>query len=624
MLKIRLLVTLTLAALIVGCSSAPRTVTSTIPSTSNIVQEQIPDKTPEYYIEQAERAYSRSGDISLRNQYLLKSAEAFKLQQACLQSKKIIHLIEPELTDNIQITQANLILAECELDEETPDYSTLTLLTNEMSMQIGYDKRINLVAAKLFENDKKWKQAALATLSSNLDEREASQRAWKLLQNLGTDELSALARSQPILAPWSQLALLGRDYGLLPERLAVEVENWKNQFAGHPLAVDFPAEIQLASSLPLLSAPKIAVLLPFTGRLANQGQAVKQGILAAYFDKQTSTDSTPANAPHIQFFDSALHSSETLLNMTEEFDLIIGPLLKDKLSEMLTLLPSQKTVLGLNRIDQNSTPNDGESRQMQNRFYFALAPEDEAIQLARKVKQEGLENLIVVADDANATRRMADAFIQEWRSLSDDRVKPPTLAIFSDNKTLTSSLTSSLDVAQSKSRIKQIEKLVTQELHAVPRNRRDVDAIVIFANADQTELINPLIEASLSPFGNKTVPVFASSRSYSLNLSNNSMRDLRNLKFTDMPWMLPDNKWTSLTEQTNRLWPQQNDQLRRLFALGYDSYTVIPWLRHLHIMPVLSKTGLTGELSVLKDGSVVRNLPYGHIIDDKVTVIAMD
>lgn len=624
MLKIRFLLLVTLSAIIVGCGSAPPKKVTPITQTTVVSEQQSPSYSPEYYFNQAERAYNRSGDINLRNQWLLKSADAYKYENACHQSKKIVYLLLPEITDNAQLTEANLILAECELSKSSPDFDVMDSYSQHMAMNIGYDKRINTILATLYEHRQEWYQASLALLSSNMDEQQASKQVWTMLQQLPTNALSRIARTEPKLAPWSQLAILGRQYGLAPEQLAAGVDEWKTRFAGHPLALDFPLAIQAASDKPLLTPAKIAVLLPFTGRLANQGQAIKQGVLAAYFDTPFDAMSVDALAPQIQFFDSAKHSAEELVAMTQDYDLIIGPLLKDKLSQLLALLPADKPILGLNRLE-NPTPTQAAQLDMsQNRFFFALAPEDEAIQLAKRIHNQGLNELIVVADDTNATRRMADAFIDEWVRINKNQTKAPTLAIFNDNKSLTTSVTSSLDVAQSKSRIKQVENLITQELHSVPRNRRDVDALIVFANAEQTELINPLIEASLSPFGNKVVPVFASSRSYSLNLSNNSLRDLRNLTFTDMPWMLPENAWQELSEQTKQLWPQQNDQLRRLFALGYDSYNLVPWLRHLHLMPVLTKTGLTGKLSILKDGRVVRNLSYGHIIDDKVKVIAMD
>jgi outer membrane PBP1 activator LpoA protein len=181
-----------------------------------------------------------------------------------------------------------------------------------------------------------------------------------------------------------------------------------------------------------------------------------------------------------------------------------------------------------------------------------------------------------------------------------------------------------LDVSQSKKRIKQMEVLSDVEVFGVERNRRDIDAIVLFANPEQTQLLNPIIEASLSPFARKSLSVFASSRSYSVDLNSNSLRDLRNLTFTDMPWMLPDHNWQTLANQTTQLWPQRQDTLLRLFAMGFDAYNLLPNLRQLKTLPQLVSHGLTGSINVDEQGVLHRRLPWAQVAQDRVKTIAMD
>lgn len=325
----------------------------------------------------------------------------------------------------------------------------------------------------------------------------------------------------------------------------------------------------------------------------------------------------------IQFFDSALHSAEELRNFVAEFDFVIGPLLKDKITELSALLPEDKPLLALNRIEQDDV-SGSQSSSEEHHYYFALAPEDEAEQLVDKVMAAGAKQPILVAADSATTRRMAEAFINKWQAMHGHQTAPPDLSLFNSTKTLRSGVSELLDVAQSKGRIKQIENLVSKELHSVPRNRRDIDAIIVFATPDQTELLNPIIESSLSPFNDKSVPVFASSRSYRQDLNQNSLRDLRNLTFTDMPWMLPDHPWQGLEKQSTALWPQRKDTLKRLFALGYDGYALVPHLVHLRTLPNLTINGLTGELSLTQNGQIVRKLPYGFVDNNEVKLIAMD
>jgi outer membrane PBP1 activator LpoA protein len=217
---------------------------------------------------------------------------------------------------------------------------------------------------------------------------------------------------------------------------------------------------------------------------------------------------------------------------------------------------------------------------------------------------------------------MAEAFIAKWKETAN-AIKPD-LTVFTDNKDMRIRVSQMLDVDQSKQRIKQIEGMSDVEVFGVERNRRDIDAIVLFANPEQTGLLNPIIEASLSPFARKSLSVFASSRSYSVDLNSNSLRDLRNLTFTDMPWILPNHSWQVLAHQTKELWPQRQDTLLRLFAMGYDALNLLPRLRLLKSLPQLVSNSLTGNINVDGLGILHRRLLLAQIAQDRVKLLAMD
>ena len=392
-------------------------------------------------------------------------------------------------------------------------------------------------------------------------------------------------------------------------------------------------------------AERVAVLLPLTGRLSTQGQAIKNGMVAAYMaskkplpeklvepETDELTDSaqeeghigisaieTAPRYPELHFFNSALKSPADMAEMVVGYDVVIGPLLKDNIGELSLLLPEDTTLLALNRVDSLEKPLTGEQ------YYFALAPEDEAVQLAQHVRDQNYKNPVIVSSMSGVPERMTEAFLRHWQDTSaEGEYSVPSVARFTDTKSMREGVSNLLDVAQSKDRITQIENLLSQQLYSVPRNRRDIDAIIIFASPEQTELLNPIIESSMSPFSDKVVPVYASSRSFSREFSRNSLRDLRNLTFTDMPWMLPDNPWSSMGTELDTLFPGQNSVLRRLFALGYDSWQVLPQLRHMRIMPYLTFSGMTGELSIDTGANLQRKLPWGKVTNSEVIMLAMD
>jgi outer membrane PBP1 activator LpoA protein len=620
--NVKLAICIGVTLLIVGCSTVQKTVKTTVKTNKSVEEVTPTQESPNYLLDQAQKVYMQTGDITLRNGLLLETAQAYQIQQQCNQAQKIIALVRPEINSAKLNTHANVILAECHLTMPQPDYEKLQVWLDLSDLGVGFDHRIYRLKSQVQENKRDWIAASKSVLESGYDDQLSSSIIWHLLQNLNQKQLADVAPQEPLLQQWIQLSLIVLQYGLQPSELQLAVQEWQGRNENHPLSLSLPTEITEAINSQQLVTTKIAVLLPLSGRLSAQGTAIKQGILAAYYAASKTHDNNQTVPPIIQFFDSNTPDFPVVGNF-DEYDVIIGPLLKNKITTLLDIIPPEKTVLALNRID-NQSESEITLDTFKNRFYFALAPEDEAQQLAHTVLKNGAKNPVIIADNSAATKRMADSFLSRWAEITEPSTKQPKMTLFTNNLTLRASMTEALDVQQSKARIKLIKDIAPSEVHAVPRNRRDVDAIVVFASAEQTELLNPIIESSLSPFNDKKVPVYATHRSYSLNLSNNSLRDLRNLTFSDMPWMLPQHNWQDLAKETSTLWPQQSDTLRRLFALGYDSFNLLPSLHAMRVLPNISIGGLTGQLNIKADGSIHRSLPYGFIDNDRVRLIAMD
>ncbi|WJG08698.1 penicillin-binding protein activator [Aliiglaciecola sp. LCG003] len=630
--------------LIVGCGSTPKKTSQEVvidnqPSqTDNLQPESIND--PDYYLQQAELADRNEGDKHRRNQYILQAAEAYQQLGACQQTTKIVQLAEPQIQDVELHNLAYVLLAECLLEAPKVDYKTLGIYLPQINPELGQTQRVIDIQSRYYIHTKQWLSAAKSKVRYFNNTPEDSETIWYLLQNLSEAELETARLRAPELTPWVQLSLIVQRYGLQADKLQIAVQEWQQRFAGHPLSEHLPEEISVAMQTLALKQQKIAVLLPLSGRFVQQGLAIKEGVIAAYL-AQTKQLEMNADVPYpaVRFFDSQSIEINELVAQTADFDVVIGPLMKDKLSEFSALADKGLNIVGLNRLDIEDTPPvelssalPSSSELLPNppqpikpglRVYFALSPEDEAVQIALKVFNSGARHPIVISQENGAGRRMADTFLQSWLSLSSDN-SPANLATFNDNKSMRTSLTGLLDVAQSKDRIDQIEGLTSHQIYAVPRNRRDVDAIILFSTPEQTELLNPIVEASLSPFNDKSVPVYASSRSFSQNFSNNSLRDLRNMIFSDMPWMLPSNNNLALHQEVEQIWPQRDDTLKRLFALGYDSLNILPELAALSVLPQVSQKGLTGSLSVDSKGNILRQLPFGKITENEVILLAMD
>jgi hypothetical protein len=630
-MSFRLFVVFFIAILcLLSCTSSPIRQTAIVKPLQDI-KEVAKDSVD--YLNQAKQNYLKNNNVYQRNDSLIQAAEVLQSEGQCTKSVKMLKVLQPELKDNRHRIHGNLLLAECYLILSDDAFDSVAVILENLTDVYGYQARIAALQAQLMINKKQWLEAAIALQDTNIDEREKTQNTWEWIKKLDLSDLEKATLSETVLQPWLQLAIIIKRFALKPELFNQQLINWQNRHLGHSLVANLPEELKKSLQQTPIQAKRIAVLLPLTGRLADQGLAIKQGILAGYLDDLPNTKFTINNAQkyrEIRFFDSALKTAQQLNELVAEFDVVVGPLVKDRIIKLTAVLPSDKILLALNRVElQAKTTTIGQVEQIvepnltaSEHYYFSLAPEDEAQQLALYIHQKQLVRPIVFAADTPTTQRMAEAFIAKWKETP--HAIQPELTLFTDSKDMRTQVSQMLDVAQSKQRVKQIETLSDVEVFSVERNRRDIDAIVMFANPEQAKLLNPIIEASLSPFARRSLSVFASSRSYSLDLNSNSLRDLRNLTFTDMPWMLPEHRWQNLAKQSTQLWPQKQDTLLRLFAMGFDAYNLLPNLRQLKALPQLASHGLTGEINVDHQGVLYRRLLWAQVAQDRVKLLAVD
>ncbi|MGY0635684.1 MAG: penicillin-binding protein activator [Paraglaciecola chathamensis] len=664
---IRSVVVVSLVVFMASCADTPNKKHTVKRPDTKVVQ---PDQelNSQYYLNQAQRQYDASGDITQRNSLLLQAAASLQHEKNCNASIKLLNILTPELIHPDHQPQAQLLLAQCYMQLPTPAVAQAQKLMTRLSKSQQDPAQISALQARIDEYQHAWLAASENLIAAGNLDQEHSLRLWHAIGNLTSKQDKQAVINEPRLKSWIELKTIVQQQGTHPEKLNTQVNQWQAKHASHPLANLLPDTLLSAMAQKAVSPKRLAVLLPLTGRLASQGNAIKDGVVAAYLAQLNepggfSNESTLTNV-ELQFFDSALKTPEELKALVADFDVIIGPLLKEKIAKLITLLPEDKSVLALNRIDsivsnmpashlvdsnlsladsaENTAASEPSPLQVQSQqdadpsdaipqnkapevYYFSLAPEDEAIQLAKHIHTLGFRHPIVLAADTSTTQRMSEAFVKQWQhnAQQQDYVAPAT-GTFTDSKNMRKLVSELLDVAQSRQRVRQIELLTTTEVYAVERNRRDVDAIILFANPEQTELLNPIIESSLSPFAAREISVFASSRSYTLELTKNSIRDLRNLTFIDMPWMMPNNPWPALAKDVRALWPQSQDNLLRLFALGYDAYNLVPKLRHLKLLPIASVQGLSGDLSISADGEIHRVLPWAKVAQDRITPLAMD
>lgn len=592
--------------IITSCGTAPKKPIP--PPMSQISRPDVPVETDSVnnWLEKASNSYGRE-----QHQALLSAAEAYQ-EQHCVKSVTIIELLQPEIQDPDLNSLAHLIWAECLLEMQRSDeaFGMLDKITSSPDVA---ERKYRLEAA-LYNSKYRWWQAAEKLANIPNSDRQQSEQIWGFLENLSTSELQEKVSQPSLIQPMLQLLLIQRSYATEPDKLQMAVQEWQSRYNWHTFAHNPPQKLIQLLNTPVFTPNKLGIILPLTGKLASQGTAIKDGILAGYFAQQERNNvADRANIqPELVFIDSNI--SETLLpEQFVDLDFVLGPLLKENIAKFAPYV--QSPWLALNFVDKSQTLISSSQQ-----FYFALSPEDEGIQMARHLKERGLKKPLIIKADNSGAQRMSQAFIAEWSQYSLETAEE---VVFTDNRTMRTGISDLLAVAKSKQRIKEVERLIIKEVHTFERSRRDADAIVIFANASQTELITPYIEANTSPFAD-ILPVFASSRSHSTRKNMNSLRDLRDLMFLDMPWMLPEQNFQNLKNNSQVLWPKRRDNNQRLFAMGYDAFHLISHLRALQILPNYRYEGLTGSIYMDPDKQLRRQLLWGQVKDEKVVRITMD
>jgi outer membrane PBP1 activator LpoA protein len=474
---------------------------------------------------------------------------------------------------------------------------------------------------------------------STISKQQKNDLLWRWYSRLNAQQQLSLSRQDPLINDISTLFSMIQDSSINDTVRQSSIKQWLAQKSSASISTHLPQQLKRYLALERSKQGQIAVLLPLSGRLSSQGEAIKQGMLSAYLrevSESANNISKPSN--QLVFIDTGSNTEmPTSVNaeLLASFDMIIGPLLKSHVARIDSFaLPQLKQVV-LNKAESDSqasvssdNSNHGNVSTLSNfevssenasiTAYFALSPEQEAEQLVLLMRKRNITSPILIRDNSTVSNRMASAFIQAWENTEPTIKKANTNTqrktniqeiTFTSNKSMRVGITSALDVLQSQQRIKQLENLSQERVYSVTRNRRDIDAFVVFSRPDELELINPIIESSISLFTNEQLPVFASSYSYDHKQSKNSQRDLRNLVFVDMPWLIENSNGNKrndeLSKQVDELFNQPPSAFLRLFAFGYDALAVADNLAQLSIFDHMKIDGLSGTLSL--DGSLELN-----------------
>jgi hypothetical protein len=317
---------------------------------------------------------------------------------------------------------------------------------------------------------------------------------------------------------------------------------------------DHPAQRFVAAPATVAPAPqRVALLLPLGGRLGDAAAAVRDGFLREYFRYQSS-----ASVPwDVIVVDSSQHDSPMdayRAAVDNGAQLVVGPLTKSAVGTMLGADSLPVPLLALNR-GGDALPSPDDSLQ------FALAPEDEAKQLARLVYADGHRRILLVRPAGEWGDKMENALQDAWTALGGSVADR---AVFSSRETQSTSLAEGLGLTASNRRAGELRRLLAPAVEFTGRRRDDIDAVVLLApSTEEARSLRPLLAFHYAG----GLPAYASSAANSAEIRGEE-RDLRDLVILEMPHIL------NLTagDGTAATPGLRSDPYQRLQALGIDAF----------------------------------------------------
>lgn len=440
----------------------------------------------------------------------------------------------------------------------------------------------------------------LGSLLSDPEALRENQRAiWHALVVLPPETLKTL-RHEPLsdtLKGWLDLAQIFQRHQSMPAMLQQALRRWQKHYPGHPASL--PLLRVETSRLPLTpyQPETIALLLPTEGRFADAATAIRNGFFAAYYH---NTHGSWVPTIHFYAVKTNLKTGESNVQQVyrqareEGADFVVGPLTKQALARLVEVGKLPLPTLALNHLEQPHPSVAG-------LYQLALSPEDEARSVAERAWRDGYRNALVLVPESQWGQRMRQAFTDRWKQLGGNVLEFQTYNPAKEDFSFPIKRLLNLD--KSLSRYRDPQEPLDHTLS------QDADFIFLAAFPRQARLLLP----QLHFYWTRALPVYSSSHVYTGYPDPSRDQDLDGLIFGDMPWVLNKAMRASPGYQSLRAaYPENFKHLKRLYALGFDAYRIIPHLNAMQHVQNMSFQGVTGKLRMDPDRYLRRELSWAR------------
>ena len=547
-----------------------------------------------------------------QNAYLLLAARAWLQARRPDDAQRVLAAIAPPLapdqTFERQMLGVELALARNQFNEAWQQISAVQqpgaapavtrYLTLRQHAAFGISRPVDGVRAEVVRE----------RFVANPEER-AQNRAELLEELRGSSErgvrIDSRGITDSVIRGWLELAPLAAAAARNPASATPDIEAWRTRYPNHPANDVVRTELLgLKQAPPPQSLPHVALLLPLSGRNAAAGISVRDGFMTAYYQVPTS------QRPRLRIFDTAeISAAEAITRARQEgAEFIIGPLTRDEVTAAADLGEARPPILALNFLASERPGPAG--------FYqFALSPEEEARQVARRVLAEDRRHGVALVPEGEWGARVLAAFRQELEAGGGALLAD--VALDSTRTDWAPEIQQVLRLNDSMSRHKRLESVLGTKLQFEPRRRADIDFVFAPAPFATARLVRPQLRYHFAG----DIPTYSTSDAFEPDATGTE--DMEGLIFPDMPWMLGSDLADGVRSAARDAWPSGGPRRNRLYAFGFDAFRLAMALRSTGAGGNVNVDGLTGRLTLDPERRVHRELAWAQLHNGQTRPLAI-
>ncbi len=421
------------------------------------------------------------------------------------------------------------------------------------------------------------------------DEARLANQAMIIESVAGAARRGADVRPPPgtdqVVAGWLELGRIEADASIGSAGTRSQLQAWRLRYPAHPANATLWPELAERYTSSIEPSSHIALLLPLSGRAASAGLAVQNGFLSAYYQQPEGT------RPHIRLYDVAASDAGNayLAALADGARIVVGPLTREEVARLASIADGRAKTLVLNFLPEGTiTPSDF--------FQFALSPEDEARQSARRAVADGLVSGVALVPANDWGQRVLAAFSEELAAAGG------TLAARS---VYAPGTTDFRDIINGLIDLRPVETDSDQPTFAY---RPDAQFIFVAAQSVAGRLIRTQLRFNYAG----SLPMYSTSEIFEPGGSGNN--DLDGVIFPDMPWVIDAAGPAALQREiAASTWPDRSPARSRLYAFGYDAYGIVAELARRRAPFGGTVAGLTGRFSLDGQGRVHRQLEFVQV-----------